>query len=194
MRNLLKISLVTLFFFGPLSAKEDKYVCFVNKVSGEILQLLRNNGDSKSKEIQSLKKIMGKHFSMDSISKFVLGRYWRTSNNSQRKEFTRLFHEVLARDYSSQFGEYNDEEVIIHRSKLPQKGGIIVVGQINKPGAQPIDVHWLVREKANNIKIYDVIVAGVSMSQTLRNEYGTRFSQNNGMDGLLKNMKESIKG
>jgi phospholipid transport system substrate-binding protein len=58
-----------------------------------------------------------------------------------------------------------------------------------------LDIAWRVRPKGDSFKIVDVMVEGVSMSQTQRKEYASVIRRNGGqVEGLLAEMRQKVKG
>ncbi len=193
MSKLVKVCLIIVLLVSPGQGAEDPAISLTRQVRDEVLSLLRNKSNSLAQRRQAIKDIMEKYFNMDEIGKFVLGIHWKKATPQQQKEFLRLFRDVLADNYASQFNNYGNEEVIIQRSKPGSGGGILVIGQIKRPTGQPVEIAWLLRKKDGKLRIFDVIVEGASMSQTLRSEYATRFTKSgNTIEGLLSTMQAEL--
>lgn len=191
MKRYAKYFLIPLLI-GSLWAKDDPSVDLVNKFSSEVLVLVNNAEQSKNLDLRRNKilKIMETYCDMDAIGKFVLGTGWRAANEDQRKRFLQSFRQALAADYASQFDGNKHNQVSITRSKPGNGGGFLVIGQVQRASGPPVELQWFCRENNGQIKIYDIFVEGVSMSQTLRTEYASSLSTYKGdIEQLLANMK-----
>jgi len=71
-----------------------------------------------------------------------------------------------------------------------------VLSQITHPdGSQPTAIDWRVRQKDGKMGVIDVVVEGVSLSVTQKQEYASVIQNNGGhIDGLLQSMRQQLKG
>lgn len=129
------------------------------------------------------------------MSRWVLGKHWRTATPEQRETFVASFKEVLIKTYLSSLGNSGDSsnyqgQVIryLPLDNADNERKVIVRSEVEQPNAQPIDVHFRMYKKENGWKIYDVIVEGISMVATNRSSYSAVIRKE-GLGGLLAKLE-----
>jgi len=133
--------------------------------------------------------LMDRYFEMDVVSRFVLGRYWRSISQEEISEFATLLQNYLALNYANQFKELNGEQFIVGNETQNNKD-TFVNSQFVRPDGPPVSIVWRMREFDNEFKIIDVSIEGLSMGITQRDEF-TSVIQQNGDDvsALTKALK-----
>lgn len=130
--------------------------------------------------------LLEKKFDMAAISRFVLGRYWRTASEAQRAEFQRLFEDFIVASYSARFGEYRGDAFRVVGSTVDDGGVTIVHSRINMPASsEQVRVDWRLRDRNGDFAIVDIVVEGVSMAVTQRSEFASVIQSRGGVDGLI---------
>ncbi|MBI2241743.1 MAG: ABC transporter substrate-binding protein [Magnetospirillum gryphiswaldense] len=129
-------------------------------------------------------------FDLPEISRFVLGRYWRSATEVQRTEFQKLFEDIQVYTWTRRFKEYNGETLELGAVKAEGED-FIVDSQMKRAKLAPINVSWRVRRSGESFHILDIIVEGASMAITFRSDYSAVLSSQGGkMDGLLDVMRK----
>ncbi|OJX72689.1 phospholipid-binding protein MlaC [Magnetospirillum sp. 64-120] len=129
-------------------------------------------------------------FDLPEISRFVLGRYWRSASEAQRTEFQKLFEDIQVYTWTRRFKEYNGETLELGTVKAEGED-FIVDSQMKRAKLAPINVSWRVRRSGETFHILDIIVEGASMAITFRSDYSAVLSSQGGkMDGLLDVMRK----
>lgn len=129
-------------------------------------------------------------FDLPEISRFVLGRYWRSATEAQRTEFQKLFEDIQVYTWTRRFKEYNGETLELGAVKAEGED-FIVDSQMKRAKLAPINVSWRVRRSGETFHILDIIVEGASMAITFRSDYSAVLSSQGGkMDGLLDVMRK----
>ncbi len=133
--------------------------------------------------------LMDRYFEMDVVSRFVLGRYWRSISQEEISEFATLLQNYLALNYANQFKELNGEQFVVGNETQNNKD-TFVNSQFVRPDGPPVSIVWRMREFDNEFKIIDVSIEGLSMGITQRDEF-TSVIQQNGDDvsALTKALK-----
>lgn len=129
------------------------------------------------------------NFDTNAIGKFALGRYYKQATPAQRSEYNALFQKMIVKVYSQRFKEYSGQTVAVTGGRKDERSGDILVNTaINQPGGgSPVPVDWRMRGG----KIIDVFVAGVSMSQTQRDDFAGVIQQGRGnIDALLEYLRQ----
>ncbi|PKR60503.1 MlaC/ttg2D family ABC transporter substrate-binding protein [Thalassospira lohafexi] len=133
--------------------------------------------------------LMDRYFEMDVVSRFVLGRYWRSISQEEISDFATLLQNYLALNYANQFKELNGEQFVVGNETQNNKD-TFVNSRFVRPDGPPVSIVWRMREFDNEFKIIDVSIEGLSMGITQRDEF-TSVIQQNGDDvsALTKALK-----
>lgn len=143
---------------------------------------------------QRFRQLFEEGFDIGTVSRFTLGRYWNTSSEQQRKEFQKLFETYVVKAYTIRFSEYTDQQFKVAGSRPQSDDEFLVNSEIIRPeGGPPIKIDWRVVIGPSGPKITDVIVEGVSMAVTQREQFASVIQRNGGeVDALLKLLREKI--
>lgn len=135
----------------------------------------------------ALKALVHSGFDLERISRFALGRFWREATQGQRVRFQDLFAEQLLNTYTRQLNSYRAETLQVVGSQEVGRKDILVETRFESDDG-PLTVGWRVRNRAGRYDIIDVVVDGISLALTQRQELGAVAKQK-GIDGLLKSMR-----
>ena len=169
---------------------------FINSLSSQVAELNQNRSLDKITRQQKFMKLVERGFDLPWIAKFVLGRSWKTASPDQQKEYLSLFKNLVELTYSKRFIDYSQQKIIVSGHKMGKRKFIFVESQLADPKNPKTNVNivWRLIPKGNTFKIVDVVIAGISMAITQRNEYSAVIKRNNGsFESLLAAMKVQIK-
>jgi phospholipid transport system substrate-binding protein len=167
---------------------------FVQSLGDQAISIITDASLSKTDRETRFHDMFVNSFDVPAIGRFVLGRYWRSANDTQRQEFLKLFEDMIVKTYNNRFSEYKGEQFKVTGAR-PDGDSTLVTTNVTQPktGAQPVKVDWRVLKQSSGLKIVDVIIEGVSMSVTQQQEFGSVIQRNGGqIDGLLASMRERI--
>jgi polar amino acid transport system substrate-binding protein len=117
------------------------------------------------------------------MSKRVLGKHWRRASKDQQKAFVAAFKQKVIRTYAGAFKAFNGEEIRFDESRLNKKGNqALLKSQIVRIGAANIRVDYKLYFKKGNWRVFDVIIEGVSLTKSFRDQVSMSIEQ----DGLAK--------
>jgi phospholipid transport system substrate-binding protein len=178
-----------------LAAPAQSAEAFISTLASEALTTL----SAKLAEAELEKRfqtLLQKNFDMPRISRFVLGRYWSSASEQEKQDFQKLFEAYVVRAYSVRFSEYSGETVKVTGSRPQSQDTVIVASQILQPNnAPPVKVDWIVRKNADEFRISDVSVDGVSMVLTQKQEFAAVIERNGGgVTGLNKAIQDKLSG
>jgi phospholipid transport system substrate-binding protein len=162
---------------------------FIQDLGNDAIRELTDRAIPQSEREARFRGLLVDRFDMAAISKFVLGRYWRSTNEAQRMEFQRLFVDFIVGSYSVRFSEYLGEGVKVTGSSAEDGGTILVHSKIDMPASEDIHVDWLLRRANENFAIVDIIVEGVSMDVTHRSEFASVIQDHGGVNGLIEALR-----
>jgi phospholipid transport system substrate-binding protein len=175
----------------------DRASGFIENLAKEAVTALTDPDISREERETRFRKMLNDHFAVTTIGQWVLGRYWNTATLEERKEFLKLFEDLLVVTYLNRFQRYSGETLSVEKTLVDDKSGdAVVFSQINRPdGTAVVNVGWRLRGQADSFKIVDVLVEGVSMGLTQRSEFAAVIRKHGGqVSGLLAEMRERAKG
>jgi phospholipid transport system substrate-binding protein len=168
---------------------------FISTLAEQAVAALTASDISPEEREKRSRQLLKDHFAVRAIGQWVLGRYWRTATPEERDQYLRLFEDLIVVTYVDRFKRYSGEKLTVVRSLVDaDSGDAVVYSEIIRPNAdKPVSVAWRVRAQEGDLKVVDVFVEGVSLSQTQRAEFTSTLSRNNGdMQVLLREMQDRI--
>lgn len=169
---------------APSQQKAQK---FIDDMAGQAIQFLGNPNMSQDAKRQAFDKLLRESFDMDTIGRFALGRYYRTSSDAQRKEYMALFRTMIINVYSRRFSEYKGQKFVTRGARAEGERDVLVTSFIIPSTGPEVQVDWRVREKDGRYRIVDVIVEGVSMAVTQRSDFAAVIQRGGGDVNVLLN-------
>jgi len=162
---------------------------FIRNLGNQAIEVIRSAASLDQKSAY-FHRALHQDFDLRSISRFVLGPYWRGASAADRQQLKDLLEAHLVRFYGQRLAEYNGEGLRVTGSRT-DPGGAVVSSEIIRPQGPPIKVEWRLTTRNGVYKITDVNVDGVSMALTQRSEFAGLIQRNGGqLAGLLANMGE----
>ena len=167
----------------------EKFVSETTKQAKSII--LKKNFSDLEKKMQ-LEELALNVVDVDGLAKYSLGEELKKLNNEQIKEFISLFRIFFSKNISSKLRDYSDQEVLIAGSKKISDNYVLVNSRIiSIKDKQEIFVDWRVFLINNKLIIRDLVVEGLSLARTQREEFASIIA-NKGFDNLIISLKEFI--
>lgn len=166
---------------------------FIERVGQQAIDSLTGKDVDDAERQARFRKILNQTFEVPLIARFTLGRFWRRTSEEQRKEYVGLFEDFIVKAYAARFRDYSGETFTVGKVREIDERDALVQSEITLKDGRRIVVYWRVRGNSE-FKIIDVIVEGVSMAITQRDEFAAIINQNGGkVDGLLTTLREKTK-
>ena len=165
----------------------------VKTVTLEVVELI-----AKDKEIQSgnraklislIDEKVLPHFNFTAMTALAMGQSWNKATPEQKKLLTQEFRTLLVRTYASALAAYSDQKFDFRplRAK-PTDTDVTVNVRVLQAGAQPVPIDYNMEKTAGGWKVYDVLIAGVSLVANYRTEFANVVRES-GIDGLIKSLQ-----
>lgn len=167
---------------------------FVQNLGSHAISIIANKKMSPEQRNGEFSKIMNDSFDLKTIGRFVIGRTWNSATPAQQQEYMDLFKALIIKTYGNRLTLYTGEGFEVIGARAESEMDTTVNSQITHPdGSKPTLIDWRIRTKDGKMGVIDVVVEGVSLSVTQRQEY-TSIIQNNGgqIDALLKEMRNEL--
>lgn len=168
---------------------------FIEKLGTEAINTFAKKDLPRPQAMDRFKDLLHRGFDVQYIGRWVLGRFWNQANPQQQQEYQNLFERLIVRTYADRFIEYSGVTFKVMGSRAETDTDTMVNTQIIRPDGPPIAVDWRVRKRDATYKIIDVVVEGVSMGVTQRQEFASVIQSNGGrIEGLLQALRQKTAG
>ena len=188
----------SLILFFPLSAISDENIgkskVFIEKLGKQVVEKVSNTDISDVERYNNFKQLYLSSFDNYYISRFVLGRYWKTIDKGIQKQFVDSFNKYIVATYAPKFkgweGTFKAVDSLLENNYYNVKMDIL-----NKDGPT-LKMMWkMYLNKNKEFKILDVNIDGVSMLVTQRAEFLSVIKNHpNGVVGLIDAMNKKTSG
>jgi phospholipid transport system substrate-binding protein len=164
---------------------------FVRDLGERAITTLKEKDRPLATREQALGDILRVGFDLPLIARLALGASFRQLSEQQRTDYESVFADFVLVTYSRRLNAYAGEELVVVGAQPLTDSDVVVSSQIKRVDGPPIKVDWRVRESGEELRIIDVIVEGVSMVLTQRNEFQS-IAQQRGIDGLLTLLQSRV--
>ena len=151
---------------------------------------------TKDERIEKLKEIAKDTVDINGIGFYTLGAYKKTISDAQMKQYKTLFEQYFLKSFSSRLAEYSNPEIeVTSKKKLNENYTMvssILVGTDKRP---EVKIDWRVYTKnPDNLLIRDLIIEGLSLVRTQKEEFSSIIENNDGdINALFSTLKEFVK-
>lgn len=191
-----KIFFLNIFFFITLSLNSYSF----EKEAEQLIKSTTDNAkkiilDSNIKLADKKKKIEAIALDVvdvDGLGRFTLGSSRKDLNETQLKKYKEVFRFFFAKNISSRLQNYSDQNIKVTGSKKISDNYVLVNSKmVSKKDNQEIKIDWRVFNINNKLVIRDLVVEGLSLAKTQREEFASILASK-GFDGLMANLNEFI--
>ena len=182
-----RIILIVFIYFLTLdnsfSIEADVFVqSTVNRASKILSENL-----SKDEKINKLKIIAEETVDINGIGFYTLGSVRKSLNNTQKKKYSKLFREYFLKSFSSRLSEYTNPEIDVLSKEVLSENYTIVNSLLKGTSERPeVKIDWRVYTKdPDNPLIRDLIIEGLSLARTQKEEFQSILNSNEGNIEIL---------
>lgn len=161
----------------------------VQRVTDEVLEIVRKDKDIQNGHAQKVLELVDKrvlpHFNFTHMTALALGKDWRKATQQQQQQLVGEFKTLLVRTYSNALTGYRDQKINYKPFKMsPTDIDVLVRTEVVQPGSKPIQLDYSLEKIDAGWKVYDVVVAGISLVTNYREQFAQEV-RNGGIDGLI---------
>ncbi len=168
---------------------------FIQSTVNRASQILSKN-ISKEEKINELKSVAKETVDIKGVGFYSLGSARKNLNNSQKIEYSKLFEDYFLKSFSSRLAEYTNPEIEVNDKKVLNKNYTIVNSFLVATSERPeVKIDWRVYTKdPENPLIRDLIIEGLSLARTQKEEFSSILNSNDGnINALFKTLEEFSK-
>jgi phospholipid transport system substrate-binding protein len=164
----------------------------IKQTTDKILSIVTNPAlktPSKTEEREKLiHQAVYERFDWEEMSRRSLATHWAKRTPEERKEFVRLFSELLERTYMKKVEGFSGEKVLYEGEAVERDYATVKVKIVTKRN-KDIPVEYRLKKEGNNWFIYDVSIEGVSLVNNYRTQFNSILFQSSYED-LVKRLRE----
>lgn len=193
--HLLLGGLVVLLFAAAYSARASAEADpqeVVRQASAQVLTALEHEGAALTADPRRLytlvDAVMLQLMDFTRMSRWVLGKHWKTATPEQQARFAGEFRRLLVRTYATALAGYSGQRIEF----LPQRDRdaadeAAVRAEVQQPGGPAIPVQFSLYRSGTDWKAYDVLIDGISLVANYRTSFGAEV-RNGGLEALIQTL------
>ena len=193
--NIKKIFVLLLILnLNAVYAKSVEPDVFVQSTVNRASAILTKN-ISKEDKMNELKLIAKDTVDIKGIGLYTLGSFRKNLSESQKNEYSNLFENYFLKTFSSRLSEYTNPKIEVTDKKVLNKNYTIVNSVLVGTSERPeVKIDWRIYTKnPDNPLIRDLIIEGLSLVRTQKEEFSSILNSNNGdINSLFKVLEEFI--
>ena len=189
-----KYLLFLAFFFFTSSALAKNPSDLIVGIVDEASSIL-SSGISETEKISKLNAIAEENVDIEGIGFYTLGKYRKSISEDEKNKYAKLFKSYFLKSFSSRLVTYTDPKInVISEKKINEKYTIVNSILVATEKRPEVKIDWRVYTKdPNKPLIRDLIVEGLSLARTQKEEFNSVIQNNdNNIGALFKTLEDFI--
>ena len=167
---------------------------FVQSTVNRASQVL-SDSISKEQKVEKLKLIAKDTVDIRGVGFYSLGKYRKTLNDNQKKKYIDLFEKYFLKSFSSRLSEYSNPKINVNSQEKINENYTIVSSTLVATKKRPeVKIDWRIYTKnPENPLIRDLIIEGLSLARTQKEEFASILNSNDGnINALFASLEKFI--
>ena len=189
------ISFLIVFFFNIGKIHSIEPDVFVQSTVNRAAKTLSGNF-TKEERIKKLKEIAAETVDIKGIGYYTLGAHRKSITTDQKKQYETLFKEYFLKSFASRLAEYSNPEIeVVSKTGLSKNYTMVSSILVATEMRPEVKIEWRIYTKnPENPLIRDLIIEGLSLARTQKEEFSSIIQSNDGdINALFTTLKEFIK-
>ena len=189
------ILIVLLYFLSLINVEAIEADIFVQSTVNRASAILSKD-ISKNDKIEELKIIAQETVDIEGIGFYTLGNYRKEMDDNELKIYEGLFKQYFLKSFSSRLAEYTNPEISVNTKEVLSENYTIVNSVLKGTSDRPeVKIDWRIYTKNQDSPlIRDLIIEGLSLARTQKEEFSSIINSNNGdFKVLFKTLEDFIK-
>lgn len=167
---------------------------FIERLAQRAIEGLTARDIDTAERTKRFRELLTEAFDVPKIGRFALGAAWRTASAADREAYLRAFEDFIVATYASRFADYGGEQIRVVSSRRLDEGEAAVGTMFERARGEPVRVDWRLAPEGQSWKVIDVIIEGVSMAITQRDDFAATVQRNGGRVGpLVEQLREKAR-
>ena len=167
---------------------------FIEEIIDEA-KLILSTGSSREEKAEELSKIALRTVDVKGLAYYTLGKKRKEISSEELKKYEELFEKYFLKSFTSRLTDYSDPKINVVSAETVNEKYTIVKTILLKTSKKPeVKIDWRIYTKdPNNPLIRDLIVEGLSLARTQKEEFASILSSNNGdISALFSSLENFI--
>ena len=193
-KNLIFVAFLIISFSSITKVYSIEPDIFIQSTVNRAAKTLGGNL-TKDERVKKLKEIAIDTVDIRGIGFYSLGSYRKNLNKEEIESYQNVFTEYFLKSFSSRLAEYSNPEIDVISKKKINENYTIVLSILVATDVRPeVKIEWRVYTKdPNNLLIRDLIIEGLSLARTQKEEFSSIISSNDGdINMLIKSLENFI--
>ena len=185
---------IFIFFIFTNSSWSKSASEFISALSMETSNILSSKLSDEEK-ILRLKRVGEKSVDIKGVGLYTLGKYRKTLNDEQKKQYEELFKDYFLKSFSGRLVGYSDAKIAVLSEEIKNEKYTIVYSKLIGTSERPeVKIDWRVYTKnPENPLIRDLVIEGLSLARTQKEEFNSIIANNDGnIEALFENLNKFI--
>ena len=197
MRKTIVYSFIVFFFFhGSLFSYSSNPKDFINELVTDAIQQLSDKNLSKEEKELFIEKMASENVDINALGLYTLGELRKSANKEDIINYQKTFEKYFLKSLTSRLNDYSSSKFeILGQDKKSSNYTIISSKVVPSDGGPEIKIDWRIFTKnPNKPLIRDLIVEGLSLARTQKEEFSSILnSNNNDIKILVQKLEEFVK-
>ena len=194
MNNKLKVLIIYIILIFNFTSSSLANISseFIDDITAKATDILSSQ-DTKEVKMKQLIEIGENSVDIDGIGFYTLGKHRKNLNDDQKNEFLKIFREYFLKSFSTRLVEYKEAKIVVISEHIKNEKYTIVKSKLLATSNRPeVSIDWRVYTKnPNKLLIRDLIIEGLSLARTQREEFNSIIINNDGdVKALFTNLTE----
>ena len=189
------VLILFLYFLSLINVEAIEADIFVQSTVNRASTILSKN-ISKNDKMKELKIIAQETVDIEGIGFYTLGNYRKEMNEKELKKYVELFEQYFLKSFSSRLAEYTNPEISVNSKEVLSENYTIVNSVLKGTSDRPeVKIDWRIYTKNQDSPlIRDLIIEGLSLARTQKEEFSSIINSNNGdFTALFKTLEDFVK-
>ena len=195
LKDKIKFLLILIYFLIiPKNSFSIEPNIFVQSTVNRASQILSDD-ISKSEKIEKLKQVAIDTVDIKGIGFYTLGKYRKELSDAQKEKYNELFKNYFLKSFSSRLAEYTNPKIDVQSQEKLNENYTIVSSILVATDTRPeVKIQWRIYTKnPDKPMIRDLIIEGLSLARTQKEEFGSIIQSNDGnIESLFSSLKKFI--
>ncbi len=194
-RFIIYISLAFLINYNHLFAYSNQPKLFIDELVNDVVSVLSETGTSVKDKNKKIEEIAKENVDIPALGLYTLGSLRKTLDTEKLNEYNDLFSRYFLKSLTSRLTDYSSQKFEIIDEEQKSANYTIVNSKIAPSDKNPeINISWRVYTKnPEKPLIRDLIVEGLSLAKTQKEEFASILnSNNNDINALLNKLQEFV--
>lgn len=173
------------------TAPAESPEAFVADLAGRVLAIAGDPAIDQPGRLERIDRVTAGTFDLERTARLALGRFWKAASAAERQEFATLFKTYVLTSYGRRFAAFANRSLRV--TGATPAGDDVVVTSLVEGGSTPVRLDWRLAAAGPGWRVLDLVVEGVSLLVTFRNEFAAVIERHGGrVAGLLADLRERV--